>query len=259
MAAREIFDEALRAVEPAAAVKKAVSMQGGILIAGKLFALPPDRCIFSVAMGKAAVPMAAALEDVLGDRFTAGVLSAPVDHHGRVSKRWNCFVGGHPLPNESSLAAARAALALLDRANAERALVIFLVSGGGSALMEAPIDNRISLPDLQSANETLVNSGASITEINVVRRAFSLIKAGRLAARAANCEQISLIVSDVPAGEEAYVASGPTWTGTNTAADPAEIISRYRLRNRLPTAILDAIAQTGSGSIKLPATRRSIR
>ena len=128
----------------------------------------------------------------------------------QLSNRWQCFEGGHPVPNEASLAAAKAALDLLDRANSERAFVIFLVSGGGSAMMELPINEEIQLEDLQIANRILVNCGASIAEINSVRRTFSAIKGGRLAERAPNCDQVTLIVSDVPRHCEQYVASGPS-------------------------------------------------
>src|SRR5207253_7459922 len=86
----------------------------------------------------------------------------------------------------------------------------FLISGGGSAMLEWPITEDITLADLRTANQTLVNCGASISEVNAVRRAFSALKGGRLAARAPDCDQITLIVSDVPKGEERNVASGPT-------------------------------------------------
>jgi glycerate-2-kinase len=111
------------------------------------------------------------------------------------------------LPNEDSLAAAQAAFALLDRANEEQALVIFLVSGGGSAMMESP---TISLYDLRRLNELLVGCGARINEINAVRRVFSRIKGGKMAAYASNARIVTLIVSDTNAGDEANVASGPT-------------------------------------------------
>src|SRR6185369_16607833 len=98
--------------------------------------------------------------------------------------------------NESSLAAAEAAFGLLDRANAEAATVIFLVSGGGSAMIEWPVDNEITLGDLRAANQDLVSCGARIAEMNSVRRAFSAVKGGGLARRAPKAQQFTLIVSD---------------------------------------------------------------
>jgi len=139
------------------------------------------------------------------------------------------------------LLAATEAFDLLDRADQERALIIFLISGGGSAMFESPISEDITLPDVRAANKALVNSGASISEINAVRRAFSSVKGGRLANRAPNCEQLTLIVSDVPAGEERNVASGPTLFPATDAPNAAEVVARHNLRPQLPEAILRAI------------------
>src|SRR5256884_3153434 len=187
--------------------------------------------------------MAAEIDQLLGDRFSGGVITSNDSGFtaSRLSSRWVAFLGGHPEPDESSLAAARASFQLLQRANEERALVIFLVSGGGSAMIEWPVNETISLDDLKAANRLLVRCGASISEINSVRRAFSAIKGGKLAARAPDCDQITLIVSDVPEGEERNVASGPTLAPPSDAPDPREVIDRYNLRTRLPTAIVQAI------------------
>jgi len=108
-------------------------------------------------------------------------------------------------------------------------------------MLEWPIDESITLADLRVAHKTLVSCGASITEINAVRRAFSAVKGGRLAGRAPHCDQITLIVSDVPPGEERNVASGPTLAPPGNAPKPDEVIERYDLRSQLPEAILHAI------------------
>jgi hydroxypyruvate reductase len=154
--ARVIFDHALASVDPRPAVKVAMTLD--VL----------SRPVYSIAIGKAATSMALGLEDALGERLRAGVISAPVPFD---SKRWQSFIGGHPLPNEVSLRAAQAAYALLDRANAEQAAVVFLISGGGSAMLEWPANDEISLTDLRLANQALVTCGARITEVNAVRRA----------------------------------------------------------------------------------------
>jgi hydroxypyruvate reductase len=135
----------------------------------------------------------------------------------------------------------------LDKANADHALVIFLISGGGSAMIEWPINEDITLVDLRTANKALVNSGASIGEINAVRRAFSAVKGGRLAARAPNCDQVTLIVSDVPADEERNVASGPSLAPPPDAPDARDVIARYNLASQLP----EAIARTVKSEPKL--------
>ena len=168
--------------------------------------------------------MALGLEDALGDK-----LSAPV----AVS------LGGHPLPNEASLASARAAFELLDRANDERGTVLFLISGGGSAMIEWPISDDITLDDLRSANQTLVSCGASIAEINSVRRAFSAVKGGRLARRAPHAQMFTFIVSDTNPGDEASVASGPTLNPP--ASNAIEIVEHYHLEKVLPASIMKAV------------------
>lgn len=145
----------------------------------------------------------------MGEKLSRGVISAPASSEP-LSQKWEIFAGGHPLPNEASLAAAQSAFALLDSANDERGLVIFLVSGGGSAMIEWPISPAISLDDLRRMNQELVGSGASINEINAVRRTFSAVKGGGLARRAPNARIVTLIVSDTNPGDEASVASGPT-------------------------------------------------
>lgn len=242
--AREIFDQALRAVDAATAVKNAIRIDGSRLsVYEASFELSGGSRVYSVAIGKAATAMAVAIEDVLGDQLSEGVIAAPAGNAGVgvLSKRWRCFEGGHPLPNEASLAAADAAFALLDRANQDRALVIFLISGGGSAMLEAPLSKEITLEQLRAANQTLVSCGASISEINAVRRGFSAVKGGKLAARAPNCQQLTLIVSDVPTGRARDVASGPTLTPPADAATAAEVIERHGLRDQMPQSIMQAL------------------
>ncbi|HEX7722418.1 MAG TPA: DUF4147 domain-containing protein [Pyrinomonadaceae bacterium] len=248
MAAREIFDETLRALDPLAALRAVARMNGSTLRLGEISIDVGNRKIYSIALGKAARRMAAEIDQLLGDRFSGGIITSNDSGFTatRLSSRWVAFLGGHPEPDESSLAAARASFQLLQRANEERALVIFLVSGGGSAMIEWPVNETISLDDLKATNRLLVSCGASISEINSVRRAFSAVKGGKLAARAPDCDQITLIVSDVPEGEERNVASGPTLAPPRDAPDPREVIDRYKLRTRLPTAIVQAIENAQS-------------
>src|SRR5438270_607518 len=247
LAARAIFDETLLAVDAGQAVRRALHLEGSRLtVQGATIDLGQRR-IYSIAIGKAALPMARALEDVIGERFIRGLIVGPVRTPLAGSTpeacvpTWQWCEGGHPLPTKTSLVAAEEAFALLDRANEERALLIFLISGGGSAMLEWPIHGDITLADLRVANKVLINCGASIVEINSVRRALSAIKGGRLAARAPNCDQITLIVSDVPSGQEQNVASGPTFAPSHDSPDLREVLTRYHLRADLPEAILRAI------------------
>jgi glycerate 2-kinase len=249
LAAREIFDETLNAADAAAAVRRNVRFDGLQLRICDTELNLVNRKVYSVAIGKAACPVAYTLEQILNDSFMEGLVSGPlVPRSSQMpSSRWHRFEGGHPLPNQTSLAAASEAFDLLERANEERALVIFLISGGGSAMLEWPINDDITLEDLRAANKALVNCGASISEINAVRRAFSAVKGGRLAMQAPDCDQITLIISDVPQGEEWNVASGPTLPPPDNSPRALEVIDRYDLRAHLAENIIRAI-ETGSGS-----------
>jgi len=243
IAAREIFDEALSGVAPDDAVRRAVQLSGSHFSVCDIAV--DAQAIYAVAIGKAALSMSEALEQSLGQFLNGGVLTGPSPNLAQAEwlskSRWAWYVGGHPLPNRESLSAAADAVGLLQRANRERALVLFLISGGGSAMMEWPAAANVTLANLQQAHKALVSCGASISEINSVRRAFSAVKGGKLAARAPHCDQITLIVSDVRSGEEYNVASGPTLPPGADAPDALEIIDRYDLRSQLPAEILNAV------------------
>ena len=245
---RAIFNHALISVDPRPITSDAISTLN--------ISTGP---IYSIAIGKAATSMALGLDDALADKLSAGVIVSTSHHH---SKRWQSFIGGHPLPNEDSLAAARAAFSLLDRANDEQATVVFLISGGGSAMIEWPISDDISLADLRAANQDLVSCGARIAEINSVRRAFSAVKGGGLARRAPRTQMFTLIVSDTNPGDEASVASGPTLNAPADAPSAIDVVEHYHLETVLPDSIMKAIRHTQpsslvNGSYKLLLDNRS--
>src|SRR5438132_1969968 len=273
LTAREVFNEALRAVDGRDAVQRALKLKGSILsVCDTTIDLSGQRTIYAIAIGKAAFAMASTLDEILGEKLAAAILATSASGYGtptrRDSKRpdarkhagepqsgipallrWQIFQSGHPEPNEESLSAAQACFDLLERANDEHATVIFLISGGGSAMIEWPISQEITLADLRTANEILVTSGASIGEINAIRRSFSAVKGGRLAAQAPNCDQITLIVSDVPSGNERNVASGPSVAPPTDAPDALKVIALHGLRSRLPKNILRAIDLHSTDSI----------
>lgn len=264
-AAREIFNETLKSVDAGDIVRRAVQLDGSRLaLVDTTFDLTaPLTSIYAIAIGKAAPAMASSLNEILGEHLSAGVVSGPpiferkrntsdgTANEVSLPARWQVFAGGHPLPNEESLAAARASFDLLRRAERSGALVIFLISGGGSAMIEWPLDAHITLADLRAANRVLVSCGASITEINVVRRAFSAVKGGGLAACAPRAAQVSLIVSDTNVGEEQTVASGPTFE-LPYDLDAVSIVARYELASRLPSSILRAINEPRLEQAKTP-------
>ena len=282
LAARKIFDEALRAADARDAVQRALRLEGSILsVCDTTIDLSEQRPIYAIAIGKAAFAMASALDETLGKKLAAAIITTSAAEYGTTGGRklvdarrdagepqsrpigtallgWQIFQGGHPEPNEESLSAARACVDLLQRASDERAIVIFLISGGGSAMIEWPISQEITLAELRSANEVLIKSGASILEINTVRRSFSAVKGGRLAAQAPNCVQVTLIVSDVPSGNERNVASGPSLAPPANAPEARTVIDQYHLRSRLPENILRAIDAHSADSIS-PDNEPSIR
>lgn len=244
-AAREIYAETLASVDARRAVLDAVGWRGGRLrVRGGEFDVDsPPTGIYCVALGKAAGAMASALEERLRPRLTGGVVSKPADGF-RLSERWRVYAGGHPLPNEASLEAARAAFELLRETGRGPSLVFFLVSGGGSAMLEWPRDPSLTLEDLREANRVLVACGASIAEVNAVRRALSAVKGGGLAAHAPLATQITLIVSDTADGREADVASGPTLRASEEIYHNA-VIKKYALKGKLPPSVVGALGDLG--------------
>ena len=175
------------------------------------------------------------LERLPAKMHVHGVCSAPEipkKRHGHI----RYFEGGHPLPNEDSLAAARATLALLKHAK-KTTFIFFLISGGGSAMHELPRDKKITLDDTIAFHETLVASGATITEINTVRKYFSAVKGGRLALAAPTAEKLSLLLADVPLKDLAAVASSPTLPDYSTLAECQEVLERFHLLEKFPPAV----------------------
>jgi glycerate 2-kinase len=296
-AALEIFSDALKEIDAGRALRERVSLDGSRLtVFDTTYNLEASATpVYAVAIGKAAVSMAAALDEILGSRLTEGIVAAPSQTDARLasllqqlvsvgqlseeeaqtemfrgvvqraveqgeqkafttsqplSSRWRVFAGGHPLPNQKSLQAARAAIELLRRADKEGALVLFLISGGGSAAFELPNDARITLEDLRRANQALVSCGATIAEINAVRRAVSAVKGGRLSAFAARARQVALIVSDTNPGQEWAVASGPTLAPPAYAPAARDVIERYRLNESLPSSIVRAVNKAETADLK---------
>lgn len=194
-----------------------------------------ERPIRLISMGKAAVSMTEWWVAAMGDRGFEGIVSAP-DCRGKAWPGIRCFEGGHPSPNRESLRAGRAALEIARTASEEDRMV-YLISGGGSTLLESPIDEGVSLEDLRYLNRTIVSCGAGIEEVNVVRKHLSAVKGGRLAVAAHPARQLTLYVSDVPDGRESSVASGPTMPDESTLEDLHAVVRKYDLHSELPTAL----------------------
>lgn len=189
-----------------------------------------------IAFGKAAHGMAEGLTSVLEPEFhVSGIVSAPTSPQNAISG-FTYFVAGHPLPTAISFEAGRAILDLLHECNV-RTLVFFLISGGGSALVECPLDPQLSLEDVQTLNRALVQCGASIDEINTVRKHLSAVKGGRLATAAPLAMKVTYGVTDVPPGKESALASGPTIPDPTTLRDVERVLSDFALRAALPKRV----------------------
>lgn len=241
--AQEIFEEALRACDIAQAFDRHLHFEGRTLVRHPSPRLPAItqplegyKEYFAIAFGKAALSMLDALLKRLPEKkHLEGVCSAPEIPKKR-NRHIRYYAGGHPLPNEDSLAAARATLALLKHAKKDT-FIFFLISGGGSAMMELPREKKISLDDTIAFHETLVASGATITEVNTVRKYFSAVKGGRLALAAPEATKLSLLLADVPLKDLAAVASSPTLPDYSSLAECAEILDRFHLLEKFPPAV----------------------
>jgi hydroxypyruvate reductase len=243
----QISKAALAAVNPEHIVRSCLSVKGDSLhVFDSAFPLRPASKVFVVGAGKAGYGMAKAVGEVLGDRITAGVVAIPM-HLEDPTDRIEFITGGHPVPTEGSIQAGKKTAALLDNTQDED-LVIVLISGGGSALLEYPEDG-IHLPDLITMNNLLLRSGAPIDEINTIRRQLSKIKGGGLVRMAAPAYSISLILSDVVGDPLNDIASGPTVQDQTSAEDALSILDKYQLTERTPEAILSSLQKKAGGGL----------
>ena len=181
-----------------------------------------------IALGKAAGPMLEVLLDRMKRRKGLRGICCSKYLPKKRNWRFRYFEGGHPLPNEDSFAAARAALALLKKAKKDT-LIFFLISGGGSAMFDLPLDPQIGLDDTIAFHQALLASGAPINEINTLRKHFSAVKGGRLAIAAPEATKVSLLLPDVPLRSLDALSSGPTSPDHSTVADVREVLAKYDL------------------------------
>ena len=231
-AARSIFLEALSQASIAKGFDRHVQYERGILrVREDLYDLHSYSTVLVISLGKAGHTMAAALTAQVG-ALAQGIVATPVLPDAQVHG-FRYFQGGHPTPNAESIQAAGAMLRALE-AQPASALVIFMLSGGGSSIVEKPIDEEISLDDLIATYRALVHSGAPIAEINAIRKHLSAVKGGRLAQAAFPAQQVSLLVSDVPDSAPDALASGPTMPDSTSAEDCYRIAERYDLLLQLP-------------------------
>jgi hydroxypyruvate reductase len=240
-----IFRETLAAIDIPTTMRRKLARAGShIFVNGEGVDLADYDRILSVAIGKASEAMARGLAESLAPDFRVeGIVVAPTAV-SNLPASLRAMVAAHPIPDAASFAAARAILDLLAAAT-PRTLVFFLLSGGGSSLVELPLDARVTLQDVQALNRVLVTCGASIDEINAVRKHLSAVKGGRLAIASSASMKITLAVTDVPEGQESALASGPTLPDPTTVADACAVVQRHDLLSRLPASVRTQFEQPG--------------
>lgn len=245
--ARAILKAGLRAADAAAAVRRNLRLEGSSLAAGPWqLDLRGFRRVWVVGFGKASVPMARAVEDVLGDRVTAGVVVTKRGHGGPL-RRIQVLEASHPLPGPDGEAAARRVVDLL-RAAGEEDLILCLISGGGSALLPLAAEG-LSLDDKVQVTDLLLRSGATIEEVNAVRKHLSGVKGGQLARTAYPARVVGLVVSDVLGNPLDAIASGPFSPDPTTYADAVRVLQRYGLWDRVPGAVRERLQRGAAGEL----------
>jgi glycerate 2-kinase len=239
--AQEIFLQALTEASIGKAFERNVQYQRGVLrVCDDLYNLSTYSKIVCISFGKAAHRMAEILSRQVGASLE-GIIVDPNPHPYQIAG-YRYFAGGHPQPNEESVHGAEAILKTLGTLNAE-SLVIFLISGGGSAAVEKPVDPEIYLSDLVATYKALVNSGAPIAQINSVRKHLSAVKGGRMAQAAGSAQQVSIMVSDVPENALDSLSSGPTMPDSSTVEDCYRIVQQHNMLSDFPASVRELFEQ----------------
>jgi glycerate 2-kinase len=245
--AREIFMAGLQSADPLEAVLKQLVLTGNCLrVAERVYDLSEIRHLYIVGCGKAGARMALAMERILADGIASGIV---VVKHGYSLplQRVRIVEAGHPIPDQAGLEAAQR-IANIAQACGEKDLLFVLISGGGSALLPFPVES-VTLGDKQRVTDLLLKSGATIQEVNAVRKHISRLKGGRLSELAAPSQVIALILSDVVGNSLETIASGPTVPDSTTFADCLAIVRRYDLGRQFPPIIMDRLERGARGEI----------
>jgi hydroxypyruvate reductase len=246
--AGRIWAAGLRAVDPETAVRAFVTRQKNRLaVDGRIYDLAKLEHVWVIGAGKAAAPMARALERVFGNRISGGILVTKYGH-GLPMKKLELIEAGHPLPDESGLAAGRRIAELARERVRPRDLVLCLLSGGGSALLVSPAPG-ITLEDKLACTRLLLNAGATIHEMNAVRKHLSSLKGGGLARLLAPAATVSLILSDVVGDNLDTIASGPLVPDTTTWGDGLDVLQRMNVLDQVPESVRRRFEAGAAGEI----------
>jgi glycerate 2-kinase len=243
----EIFQAGLGAVAPGEAIKRFCSLDGETLeVDGRSYDLVRFRKIYILGVGKAGASMAKAIEEILGERISAGIITVKYGHLEDL-KKIKIYEAGHPVPDQNGYMGAKAIYQLASSAD-EETLVICLISGGGSALMPLPVDG-VTLEDKQETTKVLLACGADIHEINAVRKHLSVIKGGGLARAVYPATLVTLILSDVVGDDLDSIASGPCVPDSRTFSDCKAIFRKYSIESEIPPTVLRHIESGISGIV----------
>src|SRR5580704_9454317 len=236
--AREIFQRTLGSIDIPGMMGRKLYREGSrLVLPGAFLDFSTVNEVIVVAIGKAAHAMVSGFLPLLPSHVSCrGVVAAPTSPAASL-RGLRYFQAGHPLPDQYSWKAAEAILELLQNST-EQTAIFFLLSGGGSALVELPLDPTLGLSDVQDVHRALVTCGAPIDAMNTVRRHLSAVKGGRLATAAGRAKKITLAVTDVPAGKEAALASGPSLPDPTTKRDVEEIVRNFGLREKFPARVV---------------------
>lgn len=245
--ARDIFAAGVKSADPFAAVKRHVGFSAGALtVDGRHYDLATQGHVFVIGCGKAAAQMALALQEIIGAKITGGVVVVKYGH-GLSLEKIKVVEAGHPIPDQAGFSGAQQVVEMVSGAGAAD-LILFVISGGGSALLPMPADG-LTLADKQKTTQALLASGATIHEVNALRKHLSRLKGGRLAQLAFPANTISLILSDVVGDQLDAIASGPTVGDATSYGDCLEIVRRYGLNDKIPGAALSLLQRGAQGEI----------
>jgi glycerate 2-kinase len=243
--ARSIFEAGVEAADPMVLIPRHLRLDGQILHVGDVvYDLTLHKNLYVVGAGKATAKMAHAVERLLGERISWGIIIVKRGYTVPLRKI-DMIEAGHPIPDQAGVDATETIVGLLSRA-LETDLILCLISGGASALLTYPIAG-LSLEDKQQTTQALLNSGATIHEINAIRKHISKVKGGRLAELAYPATVVSLLLSDVVGDSVDIIGSGPTAPDSSTFADCLSVIERYGAREMIPGTVRRLLQKGAAG------------
>jgi glycerate 2-kinase len=243
-----IFHAGVKAVDPVIAIKQHFRVEDGILsVENRAYDLTKYKGVYVVGAGKASAAMAQSIEEILGDGIKGGAVNVKYGHDVPL-KIIRVIEAGHPVPDEAGLKGTKQIIQLLQQTG-DKDLVICLISGGGSALLPCPAEG-LTLENKQSVTKHLLEVGATIHEINAVRKHISQVKGGQLARLVFPSALISLILSDVIGDNLDSIASGPTVPDSSTFSDCLHILDKYNIKQKIPSSVLEHLERGAKGKIK---------